>query len=79
MLENEFKFFKDNHDALYRDYPDKYLVIQGNKVLFAEDSMEQAVTKAVENGLKVGTFLVQLCSEGEEAYTQTFHSRVVFA
>lgn len=79
MLETEFRFFKENHDKLYMDYPNKYLVIKGEKVLFSEDTMEEALERAISSGLQVGTFLVQLCSEGDKAYTQTFHSRVIFA
>jgi len=79
MLEKEFEYFKDNHDTLYHEYPDKYLVIQGNKVIASKDSFEEALSEAIRKGLEVGSFMVQLCSEGEDAYTQTFHSRVVFA
>ena len=27
---------------------------------------------------ELGTFLIQECTEGDSAYTQTFHSRVIF-
>lgn len=79
MLEDEFKFFKDNHDALLAQYPNKHIVIKGKKVLFSDDTFENALSKAVENHLEVGTFIIQLCSAGESGYTQTFHSRVIFA
>lgn len=79
MLEDEFKYFKDNHDALFAEYPNKYIVIKDKKVLFADDTFEDALSKAINGGLEVGTFLIQLCSAGESGYTQTFHSRVIFA
>lgn len=79
MLENEFKFFKDNHERLFRDYPNKHIVIKDNKVLFSDDTFEGALGKAIAGGLEVGTFIIQLCSAGESGYTQTFHSRVIFA
>ncbi len=79
MLQSDFKYFTDNHDSLYREYPDKYLIIKDGRVLFAEDSLEAALEKAVGGGLEVGSFLLQFCSEGDKAYTQTFHSRVIFA
>lgn len=79
MLEKEFEYFKTNHDELYRLYPNKYLVIKGNEVIYTADTFEDALNLAVTGGHKVGEFLVQLCSEGEEAYTQTFHTRVLFA
>ena len=79
MLEKEFEYFKSHHDELYRQYPNKYLVIKKDKVIFTADTFEEALKLAVSGGHKVGEFLVQLCSEGDEAYTQTFHSRVIFA
>jgi carbamoylphosphate synthase large subunit len=79
MLEKEFNYFKVHHDELFAEYPNKYVVIKDGKVMFAGDTFEAALQQAVQSGLEVGTFLIQLCSEGEEGYTQTFHSRVVFS
>lgn len=79
MLEDEFKYFKDNHDVLFAEYPNKHIVIKGKKVLFSDDTFEGALSKAISGGLEIGTFLIQLCSVGESGYTQTFHSRVIFA
>lgn len=75
----DFKYFLDNHNDLYSEYPNKMLVIQDKKVVFAEDTFQEALNKALENGLMPGTFLIQECTEGEESYTQSFSSRVVFA
>lgn len=79
MLEKEFEYFKSHHDELYRQYPNKYLVIKKDKVIFTADTFEKALSLAVSDGCQVGEFLIQLCSEGEEAYTQTFHTRALFA
>ena len=40
MLEDEFKYFKDNHDVLFAEYPNKHIVIKGKKVLFSDDTSE---------------------------------------
>ena len=56
-----------------------YFVIKDETVLYAEDSFGLALEKATSNGLEVGTFLIQECTEGDGAYTQTYHSRVIFA
>lgn len=80
MLEKEFKYFKDNNDALFKIYPNRYLVIKGQKVVGNYLSFEEALEAAINSHkFELGTFLVQLCSEGESGYTQTFHSRVIFA
>lgn len=77
-LEKEFKFFTDNHNELFKDYPDKYIVIQSETVVLAADSFEEALNAAIEKGLQVGEFLVQQCTEGESGFTQIFHSRAIF-
>jgi len=79
MLENDFKFFKDNHQRLFDEYPNKYLVIKEKTVIATADNFEDALSQAKMQGLELGTFLIQYCSEGESSYTQSFHSRVTFA
>ena len=78
VLEKDFKYFTDNHDDLFGRYPDKYLVIKDESVLFSADSFEDALSFTEKNGLEIGTFLIQYCTEGDSAYTQTFHSRAIF-
>lgn len=78
-LQLDFKYFIDNHDEIFANYPNKFVVIKDETVLYAEDSFELALEKATSNGLEVGTFLIQECTEGDGAYTQTYHSRVIFA
>ena len=79
MQSDDFKFFRENHDVLLKEYFNKYIVIKDRNVLFCGDSFKVALSKALDGGLELGTFIIQLCSEGESGYTQTFHSRVIFA
>ena len=69
---DDFKWFVDNHDNLFKKYPNKNVVCSGN-------SFEEALQMALKAGLEVGTFIIQNCSKGEECYIQNFSSRVVFA
>jgi hypothetical protein len=78
MLEKEFEYFRQNQEAIYAKYPDKYVVIKDLAVQLADDTFEEALRKASER-FEVGTFLVQHCTKDEKGYTQTFHSRVIFA
>lgn len=78
-LKKEFQYFLNHHDMLVNLYNGRYVVIQGEKVLASADTLEEGIDKALELGLELGTFIVQLCTEGEEAYTQRFYSRAVFA
>ena len=78
MQSDDFKFFRENHDVLLKEYFNKYIVIKDRNVLFCGDSFKDALSKALNGGLELGTFIIQLCSEGESVYTQTFHPRVIF-
>ena len=79
MLTKEFNFFTDNHKQLFVKYPNEYLIIQGEKVLYHSNELNTSLNWAINNGLKEGEFMLQLCSAGERAYTHTYHSRVIFA
>ncbi|WP_407404369.1 hypothetical protein [Sodaliphilus sp.] len=79
MLEKEFKYFVSHHDEIFRDHPNKFVVISGEAVVSAAESFDEALSQAMAQGLEPGTFLIQECTEGDDAYTQTFHTRVVFS
>ena len=78
MLDKEFRYYLDNQSELVRKYNDRFIVIIGNKVVGDFDDFEQALFLSAKK-YKPGTFLIQECTEGEEAYTETFHSGVIFA
>ena len=79
LLEKEFEYFTENHSELYRLYPNRYLVIKDQKVLFDEDSVKHALEASNKSGLIPGTYIIQKCEEGVDSYTQVYHSRVTFA
>lgn len=79
MQKEDFKWFVDNHDMLFEEYPNQYLVIQDKRVVMTGHSLHQALKKALESGMVYGTFIIQLCSQGDSAYTVSYHSRVMFA
>lgn len=75
----DFKWFVENHDMLVNLYRDKYVVIKGSEVVTSANTLEQGIDAALEMGLELGSFIVQLCTEGDSAYTQKFYSRAIFA
>lgn len=75
----DFNYFINNHDALLHDYRNKFVVISNQKVCCAADTFELALEQALKDGLELGNFIIQQCTEGDSAYTQMFHSRAVFA
>jgi hypothetical protein len=78
MLDKEFKYYREQQNELLKKYNNRFVVIVGTEVVGAYDTFEEALFKTAKN-YAPGTFLIQECTEGEDAYTQTFHSRVYFA
>ena len=75
LLAKEFQFYLDNQDELVHQYEGRIIVIKEGQVLGDYDS-DAAAISATRKAHQLGTFLVQRVSAGQEAYTQTFHSRV---
>jgi hypothetical protein len=77
MLDNELKYFNEHKAELLNSYKDKYIVIVGSKVEGSYPTENEAFIEASKKH-SAGTFLIKLCSEKSDSYTQTFHSRVSF-
>jgi hypothetical protein len=77
-LKKEFEFYLANQEEMVKKYDGKVIVLKDGEVLGAYDS-ELAAVIETQKSHSLGTFLVQRVSEGDEAYTQTFHSRVGFS
>jgi molybdopterin biosynthesis enzyme MoaB len=76
-LKKDFEWYLANQDAMVQQYDGKVIVIKNGTVLGAYDTVTDAVLETQKHHAP-GTFIVQRVSEGEEAYTRTFHSRVAF-
>jgi hypothetical protein len=77
MLDKEFQYYLANQSDLLKKYNNRFLVIIGEDVVGDYESHEKALFQT-QKKYKLGTFLIQQCTEGEKAYTMTFHSRVSF-
>lgn len=77
-LEELFNYYLNHQDDLVEEYNGKYIVIVNNEVVNAYDTEIDAYFDA-ESKYGLGNFLIQYCSKGDEAYTQTFTTRVTFA
>ena len=73
-LDKEFNFYLAHQEDLVKKHNGKYLVIKGQKVIGVYDTTQEAYFETQKEH-ELGTFLIQLCTPGEEAYTETFHSR----
>lgn len=76
-LSKEFDFYRAHQDEMVAKYEGKFVVIKNGAVLGAYDD-ELSAVNATKREHELGTFLVQKVTKGADAYTQTFHSRVVF-
>lgn len=77
-LNEEFQYYLGHQDELVKQYRGKFVVIKGAAVIGVFDSELEAIEKTSQEH-ELGTFLVQKCEPGTEGYSQTYHSRVVFA
>ena len=71
MLEKEFKYFVDNQSDLFKQFPDRYIVIKGQKIIGVYDSKIDAYFETQEEH-ELGSFLIQYCSLDQETFTQNF-------
>jgi hypothetical protein len=78
MLQEQFFWYLDNQDELVKKYNGKFIVIKDKSVVGSYDTDSEALFESTKQ-YELGTFIIQKCTPGEEAYTQTFHSRVAFS
>jgi hypothetical protein len=74
-LEAEFRYYLAHQSELVKRHSGKVLAIKDQSVIGVFDSEAEAV-RETSNKHELGTFLIQLCEPGQDAYTRTFHSRV---
>lgn len=79
MLEREFQYYFDHQEELVKKYNGEVLAIIGENVVGAYNSDTETLTETTKtNELRI--FLIQKCTQGEEAYTMMFYfPNVVFA
>ncbi len=76
-MQEEFQFYIDHQAELVAKHNGKVLVIKDQKVIGVYDSDLEAIIET-DKEHSLGSFLVQLCSEGSKDYTQHFQSRTPF-
>ena len=78
MFNKELEFFINNQDKLVKLYPNKVLILKDQKVVGAYDTPLEAYIQA-QTKYKIGTFMIQPCEAGPQAYTITISSQEIFA
>jgi hypothetical protein len=77
MLDKEFQYFVNHQEELVAKYNGRVIVIVGEEVI-GDFSSEAEAYIAASKMYQPGSFLIQKCIPGKEAYKQTFNSRVAF-
>lgn len=77
-LNQQLEYYLAHQNELVEQYNGLCLVIKGLRVIGVYKNEIEAVVET-EKEHEPGSFLVQRVSPGDEAYTATFHSRVVFS
>jgi hypothetical protein len=72
----ELDFFISNQEDLVRDFQGKFLVLKGSKVIGVyPDPLSAYIETQKEH--PIGSFMIQPCVPGPEAYTVTISSTVL--
>jgi hypothetical protein len=77
MHKENLTYFITNQAELVSRYDGKYLVIKDENVAGAYKTPLEAYTEAVKR-FEPGTFSIQPCTPGPEAYTVTISTRELF-
>ncbi len=72
----DFHWYIDHQSEMVKKYDGRVIAIKDKVVLGDYSDYGEAIT-ATEKEHEPGTFILQLVSPGEEAYTVTIHSPVV--
>lgn len=74
MLDTEFQYYITHQKELVKEYNGKHIVIVGTEVVGVYDSLNDAYFSS-EELYEPGTFFIQKCIPGNEAYTLHFRNQ----
>lgn len=73
MQNDDYKWFLENYEDLYKKYGPVYLAIKNKTVLGVYDSYADGVIATKKNE-SLGSFIIQRCGNDESAYTNYISS-----
>ena len=68
MRDEDFKWFIENYNDLFKKYGHRYIAIKDKTVLGVYDNVVEAIDTTAEK-YELGTFIVQECNGDSSAYT----------
>jgi len=78
MFKKELDFFIDNQDSLVNQYQGKVLVLKDQQVVGVYQTPLEAYLEA-QKIYETGTFMIQPCEPGPQAYTVTISTHNILA
>lgn len=73
MFQEELSYFVAHQDELVKQYRGQVLVLKGSQVIGAYPTLNEAYIQAQKTQL-LGTFMLQRCEPGKDAYTVSISS-----
>lgn len=77
MFDTELNYFIENQSQLVSEHRGKTLVLRGAQVVGIYDDALSAYLESA-NKYELGTFMIQPCTPGPDAYTVTITSHGIF-
>ena len=74
IVHDEFMYYLAHQDELVEKYNGKVIVLRNHTVIGTYDAIDEAYFATTKTH-SLGTFLIQLCTPGPDAYTIRAHSR----
>ena len=75
-IDKNYEFFLKEESKLNKKYPNQFLVISNQKVVFNNKDMSEIIKYVKKK--KAGTYIIQKCGTNENDNIQMFHTRVKF-
>lgn len=70
MKNEDFAWFVENYDSIFKRYGHKFIVIKNKVILGVYDDIITAIDKTSES-YELGSFIVQECNGDPSAYTSS--------
>ena len=78
MNKSQLDMYKENQEALLKEYKGKIVVIKDGECIQSFDNFVEAFRMAQSKGYKEGEYLIVECSPGNSAYTAFFANSIGF-
>lgn len=78
MQADDFTWFVEHYDELFKQYGTSYIAIKDKSVLGSFSSPKVAISE-VSKKYPLGSFIIQLCNGSESGYTNYFANSHIIA